>query len=102
MATATVQVESVGGYAAQARCFALDPPYDGYPYVTICVAPSFGETVKPRCDIYPGTPSGACAERSLMARGGSFTLHDEPNTPERLEGAYWLALMMLGGYQVSP
>ena len=101
MATATVHIAEVGGYAGSARCFAIDPPYEGHNYVTICAVPGFGNVVRPKADIFPADSTGACAERSLMARGGSFTLHNEPDTPERLEGAYWLALQLLGGYQIS-
>lgn len=101
MATATVHIENVGGFAGQARCFAVDPPVHGSSYITICLTPSFGEVVKPEVAVFPATETGACAEPSLMRRAGGFVLHDEPDSPERVEGAYWLALQLLGGYQLE-
>lgn len=101
MATATVHIESVGGFAGTARCFAIDPPYEGHSFVTICVTPGYGPVVRPRAEVFPARDSGAGAELSLMARPGSFVLHDEPDTAERIEGAYWWALLMLGGYEIA-
>lgn len=102
MATATVHIAEVGGFAGVARCFAIDPPYEGYSHVTLAAVPGYGRLVRPKVDIFPADATGACVETSLMARGGSFTLHDEPDTTERIDGAYWLALQLLGGYDIVP
>ncbi|MGW2666117.1 hypothetical protein ACWCW7_34620 [Nocardia tengchongensis] len=103
MATATVQVAEVGGYAGTARCFKIDPPFEGHDYVTVVVIPRFGELVRPKVEVFPANETGACAElsRMLMARPGSFVLHDDPDTPQRIEGAYWLALQLLGGHTIE-
>ncbi|MGV9818435.1 hypothetical protein [Nocardia xishanensis] len=100
MATATVHMDAVGGYAGVARCFHLDPPFDGHEYVTVSVTPEFGGVVRPEVAVFPAVETGACAELSLMRRPGSFVLHDNPDTPERIDGAYWLSLQLLGGYEI--
>ncbi len=110
MATATVHLASVGGYAGYARCFKLSEPYvdsgGSFDYLTLWVQPSFGEVVGPEVVIVPATETGAAAERSLKRRPGSFVLHDEPITRDqfgnatavvdKIEGAYQWALMNLG------
>lgn len=103
MATATVHIESVGGYAGPSRCFAIDPPFEGYSFVTVCATPGFGGVVRPKADVFPADETGACADpsRSLIARPGSFILHDEPTDPDKIDGAYWLALQLLGGYEIT-
>lgn len=101
MPTATVQVAEVGGFAGRARCYAIDPPFEGHAFVTLCVIPGFGASVRPKVEVFPAVETGACAEPSLTARPGSFTLHDEPDTDDRVEGAYALALLLLGGYRVA-
>jgi hypothetical protein len=101
MATATVHIESVGGFAGPARCFKVDPPFMGSDYVTIWAQTGFGEHTLPEACVVPATETGACAERSLKRRPGSFVLHDDPDTPERVDGAYWMALLMLGGYEIT-
>ncbi|RJO74184.1 hypothetical protein D5S18_18700 [Nocardia panacis] len=70
--------------------------------MTVCVTPGFGDVVKPEASVFPATETGACAETSLQRRGGSFVLHAEADSAERLEGAYWMALQLLGGYQITP
>lgn len=102
MATASVHIVEVGGFPGPARCFKVDPPFDGHDYVTVWVQRSFGPHQLPEAGVVPAHESGACAERSVKRRPGSFTLHDDPDTPEKIDGAYWLALLMLGGYTVAP
>lgn len=104
MPTATVHIKELGGFAGPARCFALDPPYEGHGYATAWVQPGFGNYQRPEVAIVPATETGAAAEISLMRRPGSFVLHDYPETAEQLDGAYWLALLMLGqpGYELQP
>ncbi|WP_405490511.1 hypothetical protein [Nocardia sp. NBC_00511] len=102
MATATIQVAEVGGFVGRARCFEIDPPYETHSYVTICVTPALGGVVRPKADIFPATETGACAERSLMARAGSFVLHEEADTEQKLDDSYAWALMLLGGYAIQP
>ncbi|MBF6328720.1 hypothetical protein [Nocardia transvalensis] len=101
MPTATVHIESVDGYAGTARCFRIDPPFDNHTYVTVCLTPSYGDIVRPEAQVFLGTETGACAELSLTRRPGSFVLHHEPDTPDRIDGAYWTALQLLGGYQIT-
>lgn len=101
MATATVHIENLTGFAGLARCYEIDPPYRGHGYVTIVVTPSYGQVVGPRADIFPATASGSSAEPSLKARGGSCNLHDEPDTTDRIEGAFAYALLGLGGYLIE-
>ncbi|WP_280317313.1 hypothetical protein [Nocardia wallacei] len=102
MPTATVHIESVDGFAGPARCFRVDPPYQGHDYVTVWAQRAFGIHQGPEVALVPATETGAAAGPTLMRRPGSFVLHDDPDTPERIDGAYWLALLMLGGYEVAP
>lgn len=100
MATATVHIPSVGGYfGIAARCFRLDPPrlIDGHlhEYVTIAVQQPLGAQ-SAEVKVYPAHPSGASATTQLSRRVGSFVLDGEPD----IEGCYWLALQLLGGYAV--
>lgn len=98
MATATVHIAEVGGFAGRARTFAIDPPYEGHSYVTVWVQPGFGAHMRPEVAIVPAVETGAPAEMSMMRRPGSYVLHDEVQTDEQMTGACWLALQMLGGY----
>lgn len=100
MATATVHIEDVGGFPGPARCFKVDPPYQGANFVTVWAQPSFGPHQEPEAGLVPATETGACAELSVKRRAGSFVLHDEPDTQERINGAYWFALVM-AGYTVA-
>ncbi|MGV9540942.1 hypothetical protein ACWDSF_06415 [Nocardia beijingensis] len=103
MPTATVHIDDVGGYAGRARCFKLDPPYEGHAYATVCVQPSFGPHQLPEVVVYPAGDSGAAAERSLKRRPGSYVLHEPADTDEKFDGACWLSLLMLGqpGYEIQ-
>ncbi|MBF6411021.1 hypothetical protein [Nocardia farcinica] len=101
MATATVHIPDVGGFPGPARCFKVDPPYQGHEYVTVWAQRAFGDLQGPEAGVVVATETGACAEPSVRRRPGSFTLHDDPDTPERTEGAFWLALQLLGGYQIA-
>ncbi|MEV0031447.1 hypothetical protein [Nocardia sp. NPDC050793] len=100
MATATVHIENVGGFFGTARCFRLDPPrrFDGIEreYVTICVQPRIGQQAA-EVRLYPALESGASATPQLLRRVGSFTVDD----PLDLEGCYWMALQLVGGYQAT-
>lgn len=100
MATATVHIEDVGGFPGPARCFKVDPPYQGANFVTVWVQPSFGPHQEPEAGLVPATETGACVELSVKRRAGSFVLHDEPDTQERIDGAYWFSLVM-AGYTVA-
>lgn len=111
MATAAVHIENVGGFAGPARCFRLDPPVKlggvDREYITVWAQPGYGQITKPEVCLVPATETGAAAPTmpgtpaSLIRHPGSFTLHDEPDTPERIDGAYAFALLMLGGYIVG-
>ncbi|QIS16402.1 hypothetical protein [Nocardia arthritidis] len=47
------------------------------------------------------TESGSAATNSMLRGPGSFVLHDEPDTSEYVEGAYRMALGLLGGYAIE-
>ncbi|WP_280389786.1 hypothetical protein [Nocardia wallacei] len=100
MATAKVHIPEVGGFAGRARCFKITPAFEGHDYVTVWVQPGYGAFQRPEAAAVPATESGACAEHSLMRRPGSYVLHAQVETDEQFDGACWLALQMLGGYQV--
>lgn len=102
MATATVHIAEVEGFAGRARTFAIDPPFEGHAYVTVWVQPAFGMHMRAEAGIVPATETGAAAEMSLMRRPGSYVLHDEVQTDAQMDGACWLALQMLGGYTAAP
>lgn len=103
MPTATVHIAEVGGYAGRARCFAVDPPYNGHEYVTVCAQPAFGPHQLPEVTVFPATESGACAETTLKRRPGSFVLHKAVETDAEFDWQCWLALLMLGqpGYELQ-
>lgn len=111
MPTATVYIESVEGFAGPARCFELDPPLRigtiEREYVTIWVQAGYGQYTKPEVCLVPATPSGAAAPvipgapPTLMRHPGSFVMHDEPDAPDKIDGAYAFALLMLGGYTIA-
>lgn len=105
MATATVHIAEVGGCAGPARCYRLDPParLNGaeYDYVTIWVQPAYAHQ-NAEVVVVPADETGASAIRSLRPQGGSVTLHDDytPGDTVYEDGVRWLALRMLGDYQV--
>ncbi|MFR9767041.1 hypothetical protein [Nocardia sp. SC052] len=68
--------------------------------MTAWVQPAYGRYQRPEIAVVPADETGASAERTLQRRPGSFVLHDEPDSTERIEGAYWMALQMLGGYTI--
>ncbi|MBF6374445.1 hypothetical protein [Nocardia farcinica] len=100
MATATTHIEKVSGYVGEARCFRLDPPrvLDGVPreYVTICIQPRLGKLL-PEVKVYAATEHGSSATPQLLRQPGSFTLGEEYS----VEGCFFLALQLLGGYQIA-
>ena len=104
MATATLHVPDVGGFVGPARCWRLDPPreIDGrrHEYITVVIQPRLGHQ---SCEVktYPAGETGACADRQMNRRVGSFVLDTTPTTPEAIDGAHWLALQLLGGYEVT-
>ncbi|MFD4442536.1 hypothetical protein ACFWPK_22475 [Nocardia sp. NPDC058519] len=100
MKTATVHIPSVDGYfGVAARCFQLDPPrtIDGHAheYVTVVVQQRVGPQAA-EVKVYPAQASGASASLQLTRRVGSCTLDGDPD----IEGCYWIALQLLGGYLV--
>ncbi|MEU2013124.1 hypothetical protein [Nocardia sp. NPDC019302] len=98
-----MHIDDVGGYAGRARCFRVDPPYEGHEFVTICAQPAFGAHQLPEMVTYPATDTGAAAERSLKRRPGSFVIHEPADTDEKFDWQCWLALQMLGqpGYDLQ-
>lgn len=101
MATATVHIAEVGGFAGRARTFAISPQYEGFGYVTIWAQPGFGSHQRPEVVLVPATESGAPAEMSMMRRPGSHVLHDEVQTDAQMDEACAAALDQLGGYVVT-
>lgn len=102
MATATVHIAEVGGFAGRARTYRLSPQYEGYDYVTIWEQPGFGAYQRPEVGVVPATETGAPAEMSMMRRPGSHVLHDAIATDAQMDDACSAALSMLGGYMVTP
>lgn len=105
MATATLHLDNVEGYSGYARCYHLDPPRsfgaDGvHEYVTIWIGPR-RRHLEPYAAAIPARPDGTVAIGSMKTSVGSFTLADDPNTPAYIEGAFTLALGLLGGYTVE-
>ena len=106
MPTATVHIDSVGGYAGITRCYRLDPPARiggrEHEYVTISITPRYA-SVAAEVRVYPALETGASASPSLAKRAGSRVLHDDyaPGDPVYEDGIYWLALNDLGGYRIG-
>ena len=96
-------LESVGGFAGPARCYAVDPPYQGHDYVTVWVQPPMGHQLAEVCAV-PAHESGAATGQSLMRRPGSTPLHEDyvPGDEVYEDGVRALALMLLGGYAIEP
>lgn len=107
MATATLHLESVGGFAGVACCYRLDPPaqLDGREreYVTLSITPKQG-AVPAEIRLYPATVTGSGASLTLAKRVGSFALRDDytPGDAVYEDGIRALSLMLLGGYVIEP
>lgn len=103
MLTATLHLEEVGGFPGPARTYKLSEPKDfgttRTDYVTVWFQKGF-KFQDPEVGLVPATETGACAEPSMRRRPGSFVLHDNPETPEQIEGAYLYALWSLGVQEV--
>lgn len=100
MPTATTHIAQVGGFAGPARCFRLSEPhrFEGgveSSYVTVWAQPAMAHMAA-EVKLVPATETGACSQRYVQHRAGSFTLHETPDGDEYLDGCYWLALRMLG------
>lgn len=85
------------------RCYRLEPPKafrDGLvaEYAVVSVIEG-SDGAQPQVMVTPSDEYGAAVERSVMRRVGSVTLDGNPDTPEYLEGAFWLGLQLLGDYQ---
>lgn len=99
--TATVHIESLDRYiGGPARCFRLNVPHDFgdrvvTEYVVVALSPAT-RLQAAEALVFPADAAGNCLTSSLIRRPGSFTLHDDPDTEVRVDGAYWLALLMLG------
>ncbi|MGW4325466.1 hypothetical protein ACWEKR_06195 [Nocardia sp. NPDC004573] len=104
MATATLHIDNVGGWAGPARCYRLDPPVRiagvDHEYVTVWLLEAQRHQ-NAEVNVVAAGETGASAYPSLHRRGGSYVLHEDPVTPEQIEGAFWLALLMLGGYEIA-
>ncbi|MFD4457711.1 hypothetical protein [Nocardia sp. NPDC058480] len=64
-------------------------------YVTAVVQQRVGVQAA-EVKVYPASVTGASASLQLNRRVGSVTLDGDPD----IEGGYWLALQLLGGYIV--
>ncbi|WP_280471020.1 hypothetical protein [Nocardia cyriacigeorgica] len=100
MATATVHIDDVPGFLGRARCYQLDPPpvIEGIssPFVTLVLQPRIGRQ-PPEVRAYPALSTGASAVPQLVRGPGSY----RPHEPVDIEGAFWFALLMLGGYTIA-
>ncbi|WP_028478701.1 hypothetical protein [Nocardia sp. CNY236] len=104
MATATLHKDNVGGHVSPARCWKLDPPVrigdQEHEFVCTWVTPARPHQSAEVVAVL-ATENGAVAGKSVQRRAGSYTLHTDPDTPEHIDGAHWLALQLLGGYMPS-
>ncbi|MFI9506865.1 hypothetical protein [Nocardia sp. NPDC052566] len=102
--TANLHIDAVGGYVGPARCYRLDPPkqFEGeaVEYVTIWLQPPFAHQ-SPEVGVVAATETGAAAARSVQRMPGSFVLQDNPESPDYVDGAYRMALGLLGGYAIA-
>lgn len=96
MSTATVHVHTVPGFPGPARCFRLDPPYQGHDYVTVWAQPRFSRYQPPEVLVVPATETGVPVEPSIIRRPGSYVLHEGANTTQDFDWYCWLSLQMLG------
>lgn len=101
--TAVLVLPDVSNKAGIARCYRLEPPktFRGgvvAEYVVVSVIEG-SDGVDPQVMVTPSNEHGGSVDRSVMRRVGSVTLDGDPDTPEYLEGAFWLGLQLLGDYQ---
>lgn len=103
MAKATLHLDNVGGHAAPARVWRLDPPAQingqQHEFVAIWIIPGAGYQ-DPEVVTVAATETGAIAGRSVQRRAGSYVLPGNPDTLDYVNGAHWLALQLLGGYEI--
>ena len=103
MPKAYVVADNLGGWPGKARLYKLDPPAriagGEHEHVVIYQQPRFAHQ-NGELGVVPATEHGAAKTNSVRRQGGSFTLHDDydPSNSDYVEGAYWMALQMLGGY----
>ncbi len=106
MATATLHLPEVPGYAGISVCWKLDPPAPlgrgSHEFVVQSITESFGP-VPARIRVYAATESGAAAGFTLAEMVGSFALRDDytPGDKAYEDGIRWLSLQHLGGYEVA-
>lgn len=106
MPTATVHIDSVGGYAGITRCYRLDPParIDGreHEFVAVSITPRYLQ-VAAEVRVYAANESGAAWGPTLAKRAGSRVLHEDytPGDTVYEDGIFWLALNDLGGYRIG-
>jgi hypothetical protein len=104
MATATLHIGDVGGFPSTARCYRLDPPAriagGDHEFVTAWITAA-ARHQDAEINVIAAVETGASAHPSLQRRAGSYVLQENPETAEQIEGAFWLALLMLGGYEIQ-
>lgn len=104
MATATFHADKVNTHSGPAKVWRLDPPVriDGHDHEFVCIWIDRGSKHQsPEVIAVPSTESGAAVGRSVQRRAGSFVLHTDPDSPDYVTGAHWLALQLLGGYTIA-
>lgn len=105
MATATLHIAGVGGYAGRTTCWRLDPPVsiDGrdYEYVAQSITQRY-DRIAARIRVYPATETAAGALPVLAEVVGSLALRDDytPGDTAYEDGVRALSLQLLGGYEV--
>lgn len=103
MATATLHIDNLGGWAGYTRTYKLDPPrYFGgqiCEYVSICIIPGSAH-----CDgevmVVAATERGVSLDGTVRRRIGSFVLEGNPESPAYIEGCFAWALASIGGYEI--
>lgn len=104
MATATFHADKVRTHSGPAKVWRLDPParIDGQEHEFVCIwIDSGGKHQSPEVVTVAATESGAAIGGSIRRRAGSFTLQGDPDSPEYVDGCHWLALQLLGGYEIA-
>ncbi|MEU3011043.1 hypothetical protein [Nocardia asteroides] len=109
MATATLHLDDVPGHVTPAKCWKLDPPVtiggQEHEYVCIWIKPSTKHQAAEVVTV-AATESGAVAPArpgepaTVQRRAGSYALHGDPDSADYEAGAHWLALQLLGGYDI--
>lgn len=101
--TATLVLDGAGGHSAPARVWRLDPPLpSGAEHVCTWIENGTRHQAA-KILVVQSNERGNALGWSVREVGGSYTLHpDYDGSPEYVDGAHWLALQLLGAYNVVP